>query len=393
MNNVKYFEKFDLTDNPFYSEPIDEFEESPKGFISRDKYIEKISMLLDDGKGYLKIVGDVGSGKTSLLKRAKFLARKKDYVVIEIDASKNYSFMAFYSQLIAEFMKTLKNNEIMRNLEINEYHHLERAIMQRIGKIKEQFSTQKVEKIRHTLAYLEDLFSKAKCLVVADDSDKLSIENFKKFMVTLESMPKNVVFVSTAHPIHLTEGLIPQVQTMYDHYLTLEPIHDAQELSKYINGRIINYSKGEPRLLLGRPVFDVLFERTKGNLRETFRYLRTLFHFISMEQFEYPELTDSHIKNIIKEEDSTILKALKPLDRAILSILSSNSKNELKVSEITKKVNAAQHKQYPEYEIRKRLDHLSRINIVFKKQVSGIKPHKFVYFIPKILSEVLAKEQ
>jgi hypothetical protein len=73
--------------------------------------------------------------------------------------------------------------------------------------------------------------------------------------------------------------------------------------------------------------------------------------------------------------------------------LSSNSKNELKVSEITEKVNAAHHKQYPESKIRKRLDHLSRINIVFKKQFSGIKPHKFVYFIPKILSEILAKEQ
>ena len=95
MNKVKYFEKFDLTDNPFYSEPVNEFDELPRGLINREKYLDKISMLLDDGKGYVKIVGDTGIGKTSLLNRAKFLARGKGYIVIEINASKCYNFTAF----------------------------------------------------------------------------------------------------------------------------------------------------------------------------------------------------------------------------------------------------------------------------------------------------------
>ena len=393
VSKVKYFEKFDLTDNPFYSEPVNEFEESPKGFINREKYIEKISMLLDDGKGSLKLLGDVGIGKTSLLKRAIFLARKKDYIVVEVDANKNYNFIAFYSALIAEFMKAIQDKGIMTNLKEDEHRHIEKIVMRRIGKIQERFSKRKLEMIKHALAYLDDLFTKTKCLIIADDSDKLGLEHFKKFISNLESMPENVVFISTAHSTHLTDGLIPQVQTMYDHYLTLEPINNAEELSKYVNGRILNYSKGEPKLLLGRPVFDVLFERTKGNLRETFRYLRTLFHFISLEQWEYPELTDTHIKNVIKEEDSTILKSLKPLDNAILSILSNKSKREMNISEITKKVNAMQNTKYAKHEIRKRLDHLSQISIVFKKQVSGSKQYKIVYFIPTILSEILAKER
>ena len=393
VNKIKYFEKFDLIDNPFYSEPISEFEASPKGFINREKYIDKISMLIDDGKGSLKLVGDVGIGKTSLLNRAKFLARKNGYVVVDIDANKNYNFIPFYSALIAEFMKSLKNMGMISNFKEDEYRDLEKIVTRRMVKIQESFPKRKLEMIKHALAYLDDLFTKTKCIIIADDSDKLSIKNFKKFISHLKNLPKNVVFISTAHSTHLTEGLISQVQTIYDHYLTLEPINNAEELSKYVNGRILNYSKGEPKLLLGRPVFDVLFERTRGNLREAFRYLRMLFHFIGLEQWEYPELTDTHIKNIIREEDSTILKSLKPLDNALLNILSNKSIKEMNISEITKKVNSKQNAQYAKHEIRKRLDHLSWINIVFKKQVSGSKQHKLVYFIPKILSEILVKEQ
>ncbi len=391
VNKVKYFEKFDLTDNPFYSEPVNESEELPRGLINREKYIDNISMLLDDGRGYLKIVGDAGIGKTSLLKRAKFLARKKGYIVIEINASKFYNFKAFYSELITQFMKAIKDREMPINLKEEEYKHTEKAITQRMAKIQEQFSRGKAERIKHMLAYLENLFSNMKCLVIADDSDKLSPENFKTFIGNLESMPKNIIFISTAHSDHLREDLIPHVQAMFDHYMTLEPINNAEELSKYVNGRILNYSKGGPKLLLGRPVFDVLFERTKGNLRETFRYLRNLFHFISLEQWEYPELTDAHIKNIIKEEDSTILKSLKPLDKVILDALSNKHKSEMNISEVTNKVNLMKNKQYAEHEIRRRLDYLSKINIVFKKQVDK-KQHKLVYFTPNILSEILAKE-
>ena len=162
MNKIKYFEKFDLIDNPFNSEPVNEFEASPKGFINREKYIDKISMLLDDGKGSLKLVGDVGIGKTSLLKRVIFLARKKDYIVVEIDANKNYNFIAFYSALIAEFMKSLKNMGMISNFKEDEYQNIEKIVTRRIGKIRERFSKRKVEMIKNALAYLDDLFTKTK---------------------------------------------------------------------------------------------------------------------------------------------------------------------------------------------------------------------------------------
>ena len=291
--------------------------------------------------------------------------------------------------MISQFMKVIKDRRMFSNMKEEEYQHMEKMVSRRMNNIQEQYSRRKSEMIKHALAYMGDLFSKVRCLIAADDSDKLSPENFRIFITNLESMPKNVVFISTAHSNQLREGLIPQVQKMYDHYLVVEPISNAEELSKYVNGRILNYSKGSSKLLIGRPVFEVLFERTKGNLRETFRYLRTLFHFISLEQWEYPELTDTHIKNIIREEDSAVLKSLKPLDKAILDALSQ--KNEMNITEITSKVNSMNHKQYAEHEIRKRLDYLYKISFVFKKQVDA-NQHKLVYLTPKILSEVLIKK-
>lgn len=64
----KYFDVFNLTENPFYAEPVSADEDKPKGFINREQYIKFVNQILDDEKGFILVAGDVGIGKTSLLK-------------------------------------------------------------------------------------------------------------------------------------------------------------------------------------------------------------------------------------------------------------------------------------------------------------------------------------
>lgn len=387
MKQIKYFEKFGLVENPFYSEPVGEFEESPKGFINRERYLSQISMLLDDGRGYIKFVGEVGVGKTSLLKRAKFLARKKDYAVIEVNANEHYRFIDFYSFMIYSFKQALDEKQVSTTLTETQYEEFEKVLKYQLDKIQEEFTQHKAEMIKRVLNYLETIFAKRNFLIIADDSDKLGIDNFKIFIECLKSMPRNIVFISTAHPTHLTEDLTPEIQKIYDHYPTLEPINSAEELAKYVNGRIENYSKIKTKLFLGKAVFEVLFERTRGNLRETFRYLRTLLKYLSsLSKDEHNELTDANIKKIIREEDATILNSLKPMDLLVLSCL---SEGETDIAEITKKFNSEQGTNYSEDTIRKRLDYLAQLNFVFKKQVTGTRGHKINYSVSQIVSEIV----
>jgi len=100
----KYYEKLNLIDNPFYPDPVNEYDEKPRGFINRENQLEQISMLLDDGRGKVLFLGDVGVGKTSLLKRGKFLARKKRFLALEISVHENPQFISFYLELIYQFV-------------------------------------------------------------------------------------------------------------------------------------------------------------------------------------------------------------------------------------------------------------------------------------------------
>jgi hypothetical protein len=396
----KYFEVFNLSENPFYSEPVPAVESNPKGFINREDYIKLIRQIIDDEKGFIIFIGDVGIGKTSLLKRAECFSRRKEFWVLNINVFENYGFNAFFNRFIEELKLVISEKKTKVDFEIEDLIKKLRSLdildLKKEGMNEEVSVEHRVylapreERIKTLIDFLsKNLFPNINVIVIADDSDKLDNTKFKKFIEIVKCLPKNIIFLSTANHSQLTPEILSRISKIYDHYPSVESIKNERELKKYVEGRMENYSNnGKTKLKFGDEIYRLLFQRTCGNLREAFRYLRSLLRNLSSEnKKEYFEILTDKLVKVIREDDMALMKSLQKQDFDILKILARYNKEDVyKIrDEFNKKMNSNQKETF----IRDKLDSFCQMGLIHKQTKTG-RGNKTIYEIPEILVKTLS---
>jgi nucleoside-triphosphatase THEP1 len=387
-----YFEKLNFTDTPFFPEPIKEVEKNPKGFINREKNLREIRMLLDDSRGFLMLTGDVGTGKTSLLKRVKFFAKEKGMLIIDCDVPENYGFISFFERLFDKIQFELVTFD---KIEDEEKEQIRRVLSYQKKSDKENFTLmeeqERAELIKRKMEMIDNfLFSKFPCVIIADGADKLDNEKFKKFIGFISNIPKSVLFLTTSNYSQLNAPIMKSIQQNFDYYSTLDRIKTEREMRIYIEGRIKNYSRNnEVKLIFGNMIYSTLFNRTFGNLRESFRYLRQLLMRLSQKitsEETYEEVRDNNLKRVIKDTDKMVLQLLEQFDKEVLLILAI--KNNQDVYSITKKYNERYGTKYNDSKIRNIMDKCAQLGLVHKITKIG-RGAKTLYCLPDILIDNL----
>jgi len=334
-----WYENLGFERDPFFLNPIGESEEEQKGFINRDDEKESIKRFTERKVGSMIVISDIGLGKSSLLSIASGYGREIGKFVININGSRYPNRAEFNRKLIEE----LKN---IVPIEIN----LDDISNLRTGD--------------------------AEIIIISDDLDKLDEFHFVKFMDEVISPLSDILFLTTAQRIHLSDiKIASKLNKTCDYPLLIDPIDSVEKLREFVDGRIGAYSKGKPKIKIEDNIMEIILDRTQGNLRETFRILSKLIE---------GEITKSNLVKTIKALDKWKIQSLDEINKKILDVLLT--KGELEAKEIVKYLKELKD----ERAVKNRLDDLVQLGIAFKfvGKVRG-RGRKTTYKVPSILRDVI----
>ena len=123
-------------------------------------------------------------------------------------------------------------------------------------------------------------------------------------------------------------------------------------------------------------IFEILLDKTKGNIRETFRYLSD---FLKCQEYNTNNLIET-----IKRIDEMKLKVLNEADKNIIRVLAGKTYD---IKEIQNNFESEHGKIMSSVTLRIRLDQLNQIGLVFKTREPQSK--KIIYSAATVLKEIL----
>ncbi len=367
--------------DPFFITPVEETEEGNKGFIDRlterndlDKHIQKRS-------GFLLIVGNIGVGKSSLMKRGHFNAIQHQKEVISLNALQESDITKFLSAILNN-IKEEYNKDSIKNLLVY------------INSNKNNLDTA----IKNVLSFLKKEFTKKEYVLIIDDTDKLDDKDFKEYIDDIISIiPSNLILIATANTTHLkSKQMTKNLLNLFSEILLINPIETTKKLQEFIDGRIKNYSfNSKPIIFFGNKLYELLLERAQGNLRETYRYLGKLLTRIPESKMDNPAiLGETLLIDVIKEVDN--VKALNLTDDDFIIIKSLLENKELDLYELKDYIKNKSKGLSTIWSVRGKVENLCQEYGFLFKRIGTSKTgrgNKTLYYAPPILGKTLIEKE
>ncbi len=337
---IKYwYEDRGFKKNPFSLDPIDVNDVETTAFVDRLEAREQIMKFVQEDSGSVIIISEIGYGKSSIMNLAEKYAMNVGKNVLRIDPRNNKDKICFFKSLIKEIELKIVSPFSDGDIEI----------------IKE-FSTKGEEQdLQVVTKILKETFNENPSVLVMDDLDK--ILEFKKHIEIikeiLDLLPKNLQVITTGdiNQIMSSRIIVSILYEIFDFPILLDEIDTIDKLKEFIYGRMEVYATNTQDLKFSDEIFKTLLDRTRGNLRESFRYFSAL---LKTGDYSKENLLDVMIKI-----DSMRLYVLDNTDKEILLSVAGNKKDIREIRETLKK------KISPQI-IRARLNELHQNCMVYK---------------------------
>ncbi len=361
MEIKKWYEERGFKKNPFSLDPIGIKDVETPLFVDRIEARDQIKKFVQEDSGSVIIISEIGYGKSSVMNLAEKYSVNAGKKVLRIDPRNNREKICFFRSLIKEIRAKIKPLLSKEDTEI----------------IDDFLKDGEKQDLQLIVKLLEEIFDKVPSVLVMDDLDK--ILEFKKHIEIikeiLDLLPKNLQVITTGdiNQIMNSRLIVSILYEIFDFPILLDDIDTIEKLKEFVNGRMKVHSLGNRSLKFEDEIFKILLDRTRGNLRETFRYFSAL-----LKTGDYSK--ESLIKIIIKI-DSMRLHVLDKIDKEILLSVAGNRKDIKEIRDnIEKKISPQM--------IRVRLDDLHQNCMIYKYKSKDSK--KIIYEAP-ITIEVMLK--
>jgi len=364
MNQLKdtWFAERGFTKNPFSLEPISVEEADSKSFIDRSEAKEDIRKFIQERAGAIIVISEIGVGKSSIMNLTEKLAKNIGKIVFRLDPRNYTEKISFLAALVKQVDFNIPKDKIS---ETEKYAFT-------------NFLVNKEQDLQILLDNLESLFNKNPSILIMDDLDKLNFKKHVDFIKEIiDLLPKNLQIITTGDinqilPSRKTVSILYQI---FDFPILLEEINSIEILREFVYGRMNAYAFKIDNLKFDDEIFQILLDRTCGNLREVFRYLS---HLLRLGNYYKEDLM-----NIIIKVDSIRLYSLDLTDKIILKFLAEEPKSIKDISSHLQKSGIGLSKPM----IRFRLDELHQNCWVYKNKLKDSK--KIIYSAPKMITEIL----
>ena len=358
----KWYEERGFKKNPFSLDPIDVSDVESPVFVDRSEAIEQIEKFVQEDSGSVIIISEIGYGKSSIMNLAERYSIKTGKIVLRIDPRNNKQKIGFFKSLIKEIEIKIENPFSEEN---------EKVIKHFLKEGSEQDF-----QLMNTI--LKDTFSKNPSVLVMDDLDK--ILEFKKHIEIikeiLDLLPKNLQVITTGdiNQIMNSRIVVSILYEIFDFPILLDEINTLDKLKEFIYGRMNAYAIDKSNLNFSDVIFKILLDRTRGNLRETFRYFSALL--------KTGDYSGQSLLKVMMKIDSMRLYVLDSTDKEILLSIAGNKKDIKGIRESLKRKISPQM-------IRARLNDLRQNCMIYKYKSKDGK--QIIYEAPNTV-EVMLKD-
>lgn len=367
--NKTWFEERGFSRNPFSLEPITKEEVKTKAFVNRLGAKEDIKKFIQERSGAIIVLSEIGYGKSSIMNYAGEMANDTGKTVLTIDPRINLEVITFFKSLSQEVLGKILAKQ--NKLSIDEGHIIRNFV-----------ATGNMTQLPTLLQVLKDIFEKNPSVLIMDNLDKLM--NFKKHITflkeILELLPKNIQIVTTGdiNQVMNSRIIVSALYSMFDFPITIQEISSIDNLKEFVYGRMEAYSIDGKFIKFNKKIFEILLDRTRGNLREVFRYLSEL---LKLGKYTTSDLIDAIIKI-----DMIRLHTLDHTDKKILLYIAGNRKDLKEIKAYLKKENISISSPM----LRFRLDELHQNCWTYKGKMRDSK--KIIYSAPSVLKHIIKSD-
>jgi len=406
---MNWLEKRGFSENPFYLNPIPADEKIIKhGFINRKRELKFIKDVVELKKAKILLMGRTGEGKSSLLNVFEHYAKQGNKIIFRVDMNNASSSEQFIENLLRDIkfkiseiseksqkeidikLDELNVIRIKKTKAIKDNAEIEGKIGALIASIKGKIASEesKGEEIEYYIAprfkklrgifeeFLPILFESFEAVLICDNSEKLSQNDFKQMIAdVIEVLPENLLFITTADISETEKSVLKKFYDTFGIVFMIEDIDEVDELELFVDGRIKAYSiNGVPKISFEKKAIATLLNRTRGNLRESFRYC-----FSAIRIFE-GNITEERMNKAIMECDRPKFEILDELDQQILSFLSSVDEGNF--DQIKKNVGVPKDST-----LRNRIKLLVKNSLILEHKTKVRQPYRVLYRVPNVVRE------
>jgi len=362
MEQKTWYGEKGFTKNPFSSEPLTKEEAMTKAFVDRTQAKKDLEKFIQEKSGAVIIMSEIGHGKSSIINFAEKVAENSSKVVLRLDPRANEDKICFLKSLCKEVIKKIIN-----------HNNDNKNILNDFIKLGDEYQ---IQSLMNCLKYI---FDESPSVLIMDDLDKFL--NFKKHIEfikeVIDLLPKNLQIITTGdiNQVRGNSQIVSILYSTFDFPIVLEEVNNINLLKEFIYGRMTAYSKETMNLQFDDNIFETLLDRTRGNLREVFRYLSEL-----LKSGNYAQ--DNLIRTILKI-DIVRLELIDERDKNILLSASGENKDLQEIKKSLKEMNISL--TLPT--IRARLDELHQNCWIYKMKSKESK--KIIYSAPAVFKEMI----
>ncbi|TET13455.1 hypothetical protein E3J84_00020 [Candidatus Aerophobetes bacterium] len=402
---MDWLEKLGFTGNPFFLEPINS---SLKGFVDRAKEKDSLEKCIVTKKGKYILFGSTGLGKTSLLNIIEGYAEESNFVVIKTDFLHQQSKEDFYNQMIRglegiveqdakikkKIGKSLQESKIVGRRK-KRGKGIKPEISTKIGAVLLEFAIRVVgekEEAEEVELFVQPYLQQAieifdestriitevkPLVIISDNLDKLEEKTYRDILKTIvDGLPGHLVFLTTGNYTHLSLGNVVLTQKVFDLTIDIPGMETISRLREFVDGRMKTFVKdGTTPIHFPDNVLKVLLEKTRGNLRETFRYC-----FGAIIEHGN-KINRSNMIETIKGIDTVLIKSIGEKNKDILRAMQEKERYTLvQLSSLTKI-----HKKT----LWGRIKNLIQLNLIIKESGGMGRGKEDKYYVSSVVKEII----
>ncbi len=390
-------------------EPVDIEKHGEAAFVDRESIKELVKRISDMREGKYILLGDLGEGKSSGLNYADYKLREAGFGTIKISLQPCKHTRDVYIKILegigAVDLKKESRERVLEALE-KEYKtetttHYEKQISGGVGAVLnlvigkitseggrrevvgESIKTSRLEcmQLQKLLELVTKEFSGTKTAFIMDDLDKFEptlLLNTLRYVV--DSLPDSIPLITTGDK--RTLGISHINRAYYDHFTlphTIFPIDKPGRLEEFIMGRVEAYSQYKEKIasLFNDEALGILFDRTNGNLRESFRYCQQV-----MSDMKEARVRGEDIIESIRKVDRSRTVGLGEDHVAILRFLSKKESFSV--------YDAEEYVDKSRTHLNRLMDDLIESNLGYKVRMwARGKGYTSLYRVPKIVGSLV----
>lgn len=363
-----WYEALGFTDNPFSLEPISATPTALTSFVDRQEEREQLRKFVQERSGAVIVLSQIGEGKSSFLNLAELMAKQLNKLVIRVNPR---SIPARLDKFLPIFIVSIKNAD-SSVLTDSQRKFLDETLKEIELSVEDGFN----KNILIVLERLYSLFSEVPAMLIMDDLDKITdLKDFEHFLrKVIDPIPKNFLVLTTGNINQVVQSnkLIRLLYEIFNIPIVLGVINIAEKLKEFVTGRMNAYARVRDVIHFPDELYAALLDKTRGNLRETFRYLSELLK--SEQNYGVEQLI-----TVVKNVDRLKIGQLDDMGKVLLNTLAGK---KMSLEELKLIVGGSGST------IRNRLDDLEQLGLAFKSKIVG-QGKKIGYSSPQIIKQVI----